>query len=312
MRKRMMSAAFIMSVTMGMSLLAGCGADTSGNTSSKEETIYGIVEEVSDQTITIREGTLKEDGEGDSDSVIDAGDTEITINYDEDTEVSFGGKGGPGGGQGQQQGKKEGQTDQPPQLPEGESGQQPGEADKDKGGPSMSAGNLKEGDVISVEVDDDGNAEEIKILKGNMPGGPGNGAPGQGGGQSQAPESYKATETISKDAETSKETYSSTGTDESALLVDSGATAAVREATVTRKSDDSSGGDSASFYGVGAAVLNTEGTLYLSDSTVDTDSAGGAGVFSYGEKAVTYVADTTINTVQDTSGGIHDFFRSKR
>ncbi len=73
---------------------------------------------------------------------------------------------------------------------------------------------------------------------------------------------------------------------------------------IDRTSSDSTGGDNSSFYGVGAALLVTDGTASLSDSTISTDSAGGAGLFAYGSGAV-FAADSTITTRQDTSGGIH-------
>ena len=73
---------------------------------------------------------------------------------------------------------------------------------------------------------------------------------------------------------------------------------------ISRTSSDSQGGDNSSFYGVGAAVLATDGTAYVKDSTITTDSKGGAGLFAYGDGTV-YAADTDISTQQDTSGGIH-------
>lgn len=51
-------------------------------------------------------------------------------------------------------------------------------------------------------------------------------------------------------------------------------------------------------------MLTTSGSAYISDSTIETDAAGGAGLFAYGEGTV-YAADTTISTALDTSGGIH-------
>ena len=73
---------------------------------------------------------------------------------------------------------------------------------------------------------------------------------------------------------------------------------------ISRTSSDSQGGDNSSFYGVGAAVLATDGTAYVKDGSVTTDAAGGAGLFAYGDGTV-YAADTDISTQQDTSGGIH-------
>ena len=140
---------------------------------------------------------------------------------------------------------------------------------------------------------------------GQAPGGqaPG-GAPGgmPGGGNSQ-PESYAAVIQYSEDQTLDGGTYESTGTDENAILV-TGGTTSISNAAITRTSSDSAGGDSSSFYGVGAAVLVTGGTASISDSAITTDAAGGAGVFAYGD-GVAYVKDTTIKTTQGTSGGIH-------
>ena len=150
-----------------------------------------------------------------------------------------------------------------------------------------------------------GEPPEGGIPGGDFPGEPPEGGmPGMGGpgGASSQPESYDAVNALDSDTELTGG-IESTGTDENAVLV-TGGSVTVTGATVTRESSDSTGGDSASFYGVGAALLATGGTLTVSDSVITTDSAGGAGVFSYGD-AVVYVSDTTIATAKDTSGGIH-------
>ena len=95
----------------------------------------------------------------------------------------------------------------------------------------------------------------------------------------------------------------STGTDENAVHVAAGETT-IEDAQISRVSNDSTGGDSASFYGVGAAVLTTGGSVTVRSSAISTDAKGGAGVFAYGD-GIAYVADSTIETTQDTSGGIH-------
>ncbi|MBR1856898.1 MAG: hypothetical protein IJ803_07470 [Oribacterium sp.] len=139
---------------------------------------------------------------------------------------------------------------------------------------------------------------------GGMPGGNGQGGPGgMPGGGSSKPESYSAVNDITSDAELTGN-IESTGTDQNAVLVSNSAAVTIRNANITRNSSDSTGGDTSSFYGVGAAVLATDGTAYVSNSTITTDAKGGAGVFAY-DKGVTYVADTTITTAKDTSGGIH-------
>ena len=126
--------------------------------------------------------------------------------------------------------------------------------------------------------------------------------PGGMGGHSSFSGEYDAVMTLSEDAELSED-LTSTGTDENALLVTDG-DVTCREAYVTRVSSDSTGGDNASFYGVGAAILTTGGTLMAQGLTIETDAAGGAGVFSYGN-GVVYIYDSTISTQQNTSGGIH-------
>lgn len=136
---------------------------------------------------------------------------------------------------------------------------------------------------------------------GGMPGGeaPG-GAPGGGG---QAVDSWSAVTEFTADTEESDDTYTSEGSEENAVLV-SGGTVTLNNPTVLRSNSTDRGGDDASFYGVGAAVLNTGGTLYVSGGTIDTEANGAAGIFSYSD-GVTYAADTVIRTEGDTSGGIH-------
>ena len=131
-------------------------------------------------------------------------------------------------------------------------------------------------------------------------GGPG-GAPG---GQSQGVDSYDAVNDYTEDTTVDGETLTSTGTDENVAHISEGAKVAIKNSTITRESSDSQGGDNSSFYGVGAAVLATDGETYVSNSTIDTDSKGAAGLFAYGDGTV-YASDDTITTKQDTSGGIH-------
>ena len=160
--------------------------------------------------------------------------------------------------------------------------------------------------MVTITLDDDGNAATVTISDnaGGQPGGntPGGGAPG--GSTSSQPESYNAVTEYTEDTEVSDETFSSTGSDENAVLVSNGANVTLKDITLDRTSSDSTGGDSSSFYGVGAGLLATDGTVSVDNATITTDSAGGAGIFSYGNGNVT-VSDSTITTTQDTSGGIH-------
>ena len=176
--------------------------------------------------------------------------------------------------------------------------------DKDGNETTLSA--LSEGTMVTITLDDDGNAATVTISDnaGGQPGGntPGGGAPG--GSTSSQPESYNAVTEYTEDTEVSDETFSSTGSDENAVLVSNGANVTLKDITLDRTSSDSTAGDSSSFYGVGAGLLVTDGTVTIDNATITTDSAGGAGIFSYGNGNVT-VSDSTITTRQDTSGGIH-------
>ena len=203
-----------------------------------------------------------------------------------------GGQGAPGG--------------EAPEKPDGEAPDSNGQA-PDSQGASDVAGqteeitldDIKEGDVVAITLDDDGNAATITVQSMDMGGG--QGGPG---GQASGVDSYDAANEYSSDETVSDTTLESTGTDENAALVSNGAEVTFSNDAISRTSSDSQGGDNSSFYGVGAAVLATDGTAYVKGSTVTTDSKGGAGLFAYGDGTV-YAADTDITTQQDTSGGIH-------
>ncbi|MCC8126262.1 MAG: right-handed parallel beta-helix repeat-containing protein [Clostridiales bacterium] len=191
----------------------------------------------------------------------------------------------------------------------------------DSEGNILTASDIKEGDLVTVEISGTealkitvGSAQEIGFSRtdrrmGGGQGGPENGggqmggAPGGGGGQS-APESYDAVTTFTEDTEESGQTYTSTGKDENAVLISDGASVTLRDFTLTRTSDESTGGDSSSFYGIGAGLLVSDGTATISGGTISTDADGGAGIFAY-DKGMVYVSDTTITTKKGTSGGIH-------
>lgn len=259
--------------------------------------------------------------QGEAPSMLDLTGDEMTVTVTDDTVItkeSAGGPGGaPGGNQGEAPEKPDGDsTDgngqgEAPEKPDGDNGngQAPG---GDQGGApdgnnsqseTIELSDIQEGDIVAITTDDDGNALTIKVQSSDMGGGQG-GLGGAPGGQSQGVDSYDAANTYDSDTEVSDTSLESTGTDENAALVSSGANVTFDNVDITRNSSDSTGGDNSSFYGVGAALLATEGNAYVKGGTVTTDAAGGAGLFAYGDGTV-YAADTTIKTTQDTSGGIH-------
>ncbi|MBR2801212.1 MAG: hypothetical protein IKE21_01300 [Erysipelotrichaceae bacterium] len=134
---------------------------------------------------------------------------------------------------------------------------------------------------------------------GAPPDGAGGGMPGGG---SSAVSEWDAVYEVTEDTTEENGVYDSTGTDENVIHVSEG-TLTLIDPTITRSSD-SQGGDDASFYGVGAAVLTTGGTTVISGGSITTEGNGAAGAFSYSD-GVTYIADTVIRTSGNTAGGIH-------
>lgn len=234
-------------------------------------------------------------------SMLDLTGEEQTITVTSDTVITRQTMQDPGGnGQGQApdgNGAPDGQAPDGNGAPDGQAPN--GSADSSE---TLSLSDLKEGDIVSVVLNDDGTAASITVQ--SMGGGNMGGGMGAPGGQSQGVDSYTAVNTYSEDTSLDGDSIESTGTDENAVLVDSGANVSIKNATITRNSEDSTGGDNSSFYGVGAAVLATDGTASVSNSTITTDAKGGAGLFAYGDGTI-YAADSTITTHQDTSGGIH-------
>ena len=228
--------------------------------------------------------------DGEAPSMLDLTGEEQEITVTDSTVIT---KQSMGGGQGAPGGEA-------PEKPDGEVPDSNGQAPDGAGQTEeITLDDIKEGDVVAITLDDDGNAATITVQSMDMGGG--QGGPG---GQASGVDSYDAANEYSSDETVSDTSLESTGTDENAALVSNGAEVTFRNDAISRTSSDSQGGDNSSFYGVGAAVLATDGTAYVKGSTVTTDSKGGAGLFAYGDGTV-YAADTDITTQQDTSGGIH-------
>ena len=250
------------------------GSDENAQSDEAEENVVlGEVKSVSDTEITIAVGTMKEMGQPGGNG------QGQTITITENTVITK-----QSGGMQQGQTGGDGQNGGVPEKPDGDG--QGAEAEK------ISLSDIQEGDIVSITLDEDGNAASITVMSMEM------------SGQSQGVDSYTAVNEYTEDTTVSGETLESTGTDENAALISSGASVTLDNDTITRTSDSSTGGDNSSFYGVGAAVLATDGTAYVKDGSVTTDAAGGAGLFAYGDGTV-YASGTTVKTTQDTSGGVH-------
>lgn len=242
--------------------------------------------------------------QGEAPSMLDLTGDEMTVTVTDDTVITKESTEGPGGAPGGNQGEA-------PEKSDGDNGNNQAPGGDQGGAPdgnnsqseTIELSDIQEGDIVAITTDDDENALTIKVQSTDMGGGQG-GPGGAPGGQSQGVDSYDTANTYDSDTEVSDTSLESTGTDENAALVSSGANVTFNNIDITRNSSDSTGGDNSSFYGVGAALLATDGNAYVKGGTVTTDAAGGAGLFAYGDGTV-YAADTTIKTTQDTSGGIH-------
>ena len=204
---------------------------------------------------------------------------------------------GNGGMPNRQDGEMPGDGEMPKQ-PDGEmpgDGEMPKQPDGEGQSENISISDISKGDTIMVTLKEDGSANEVTVMS------------KMGGDQQNLdspPENYAAVKEYYSDVSLEGDTITSKGTDENAILVSEKATAEFKNISVFRESEDSTGGDNSSFYGVGAAVLAKDGNIYISDSTIETNAAGGAGIFAY-EKGTVYTASTSVTAQQNTSGGIH-------
>ena len=319
-KRAVKKAVSLLTASMLTFSLTACGEGESSGSGSTipetEEPIEETIEEAAGETGVTYTGTVSEIS-ADTLTITTENEGDITVSFSDQTVFGYGGGMGSGGsgesGQGAPPEKPEGEsmgaeTEVPPEKPEGENpaGGETAPPELPEGEMPQDMANQEQltyediavGDIVTVVVDSDGIAESVMVSGAPMPG-------GGPGGASSAPDSYDSANEYTEDTQVSDTALSSEGADENAVLVSTkGIHVSLDGVTINRDSEDSTGGDNASFYGVGAAALVTDGTLSVSDSSVTTDADGGAGVFSYGS-GTAYVSDTTITTQKDTSGGIH-------
>ena len=126
--------------------------------------------------------------------------------------------------------------------------------------------------------------------------------------------SYSAVKKISKNKTLTKGTYTSKTANQNAIWATGDITAKLSNVTV-KKTGNSDGGDSTSFYGTNSGILASDGAnLILNNIKVTTNATGANGVFCYGGSATTNnsssdgttvtIKNSTITTKADNSGGI--------
>lgn len=125
---------------------------------------------------------------------------------------------------------------------------------------------------------------------------------------------YSSNNEITENKNFASETFTSSQSDENAILISGDVSVSAESITVT-KTGDSNGGDNTSFYGNNSAVLAKDGAnVLINNSEIKTDATGANGVFSYGGSATTNnsqtdgtsitINDSKITTSKDNSGGV--------
>lgn len=105
------------------------------------------------------------------------------------------------------------------------------------------------------------------------------------GGSNEAMQGASAN-TIDADGTYSDTTYSSTGDDENALLID-GAAVTLDNVKIEKTAGATSNTENGDFYGVNAALLAKNGAqVTIKGASVTSSAQNGNGVFSYGKGTV--------------------------
>ena len=133
-----------------------------------------------------------------------------------------------------------------------------------------------------------------------------------GGGSSSV--SWTGATTITSATTQDGETYTSSDSDQNALLISTSDAVTITNPIVT-KSGDSDGGDNCNFYGINSGIMVKGGsTATISGGRISTTAKGANGVFSYGGNGgrngadgngtTVIISDTSITTTGSNSGGI--------
>ena len=132
---------------------------------------------------------------------------------------------------------------------------------------------------------------------------PGASSQNQNQDQSQAQTSTATgATTVDGTSKTLNDKYTSTKSDQNAILVTGGGTLTSDGATIDKKSGDSSNTESSDFSGENAALLvNDNSSATVKNATITTSAKGGNAVFATGEKSKISISDSTITTTGESS-----------
>ena len=127
------------------------------------------------------------------------------------------------------------------------------------------------------------------------------GMPGENGSSSETSVDASGATSVDGKEQTLDGAYTSTESDESAVLVTNGGNATIT-GTVDKKSGDSTNTENSEFYGVNAGVLvQADSSATISGASISTSAKGANAVFSTGENSKVYVKNTTITTTGESS-----------
>lgn len=122
-----------------------------------------------------------------------------------------------------------------------------------------------------------------------------------GGKSSEAP-SASASNEIDGTEESLNETYESSNSDESVILVKNAGELTLENAIVNKNSGDSSNTENSEFYGINSGILVTSNsTAKITNTTITTNAKGSNAVFSTGTDSKIYISDSTITTTGSSS-----------
>ena len=106
---------------------------------------------------------------------------------------------------------------------------------------------------------------------------------------------------VVEDEKTLTDTYTSTTSDESAILVKNGGNLTLEDADIT-KSGDTTNTEESEFYGINAGILVTKAsTATIKNINITTSAKGSNAVFSTGEDSKITISDSTITTTGSSS-----------
>jgi len=103
----------------------------------------------------------------------------------------------------------------------------------------------------------------------------------------------------------SKQTYTSTNSDENAVQV-TGGTLTMTNCTIKKTAGDTGDSDGSSFYGINSAVYcaGSNSTLTMTGGTINTSAKGANSIIAYNSGTIN-VSNVTINNTANLSRGIH-------